>query len=172
MQPYTLIEWYQTSLLDTTSEDQASVMEGGYIMANVHDVAAAILRKRGPLTAIKLEKLVYYSQAWSLVWDEAELFPERIEAWAGGPVVPALYYRHRGQFEVATWDGNPEALSQKQNETVDSVLKYYGDKPAQWLSDLTHREDPWIEARRGLAPLERGNREITRAAMAEYYSSL
>jgi uncharacterized phage-associated protein len=141
-------------------------------MANVHDVAASILRKHGPMTALKLEKLVYYCQAWSLVWDESPLFTERIEAWAGGPVVPSLYYRHRGQFEIKEWGGDAGALTPTQNETIDSVLKYYGSKTSQWLSDLTHREDPWIKARTGLAPLERGNREISTASMAEYYSAL
>lgn len=67
---------------------------------------------------------------------------------------------------------NPGALSDIQRETIDAVLGYYGDKPSQWLSDLTHREDPWLEARRGLAPGERGCREISHAAMAEYYGSL
>jgi uncharacterized phage-associated protein len=141
-------------------------------MANVHDVAAAILQKQSPMTALKLEKLVYYCQAWSLVWDEAPLFSERIEAWAGGPVVPALYYRHRGQFQIAGWEGNPAALSKTQDDTIDAVLRYYGTKTSQWLSDLTHSEEPWITARQGLAPLERGNREITIASMAEYYSGL
>jgi uncharacterized phage-associated protein len=141
-------------------------------MANVHDVAAAVLRKHGPMSAMKLEKLVYYCQAWSLVWDEAPMFPERIEAWAGGPVVPALYYRHRGHFQVTEWDGSADALTPVQNETVDAVLKYYGNKTSQWLSDLTHNEEPWIAARIGLAPLERGNQEISLASMAEYYSAL
>ena len=141
-------------------------------MASVHDVAAAILRKHGPMTALKLEKLVYYCQAWALVWEEEPMFRERIEAWAGGPVVPALYYRHRGQFQITEWDGNPDALDAAQHETIDSVLKYYGNKTSQWLSDLTHSEAPWITARTGLAPLERGNREITLASMAEYYSGL
>ena len=49
-------------------------------MANVFDVAACILKQKGPMTAMKLQKLLYYSQAWSLVWDEKPLFPERIEA--------------------------------------------------------------------------------------------
>ncbi len=141
-------------------------------MANVHDVAAYILRKHGAMTAMKLEKLVYYAQAWSLVWDEAPLFRERIEAWGAGPVVPALYYRHRGEFQVAEWEGNPDALNDKQRDTVEAVLSFYGNKSSQWLSDLTHSEQPWIQARTGLAPLERGNREITKASMAEYYSSL
>ena len=142
-------------------------------MASVHDVAAYVLDNQGPMTAMKLEKLVYYCQAWSLVWDEAPLFPERIEAWAAGPVVPALYYQHRGLFQVAKWpNGNPTALTEKQRETIDAVLRYYGNKSSQWLSDLTHSEHPWLNARAGLAALERGNREIAPASMAEYYSSL
>jgi len=52
------------------------------------------------------------------------------------------------------------------------VLDFYGKKDSQWLSNLTHREDPWVSAREDLAPGERGNTEITLAAMAEYYSSL
>ena len=140
--------------------------------ASAHDVAAAILKILGPMTAMKLEKLVYYCQAWSLVWDEEPMFQERIEAWAGGPVVPALYYRHRGQFQIDKWEGNSDILTPKQRETIDGVLNYYGNKPSQWLSDLTHKEEPWLRARAGLAPLERGNREITLASMAEYYGGL
>ena len=124
------------------------------------------------MTAMKLQKLVYYCQAWSLVWDEAPLFTERIEAWVGGPVTPSLYYRHQGQFEVETLDGEPANISAKQNDTIEAVLKYYGAKTGQWLSELTHREQPWLDAREGLGPLERGNNEITPAAMAEYYGSL
>jgi uncharacterized phage-associated protein len=139
---------------------------------SVHDVAAYILGKQGPMTAMKLEKLVYYAQAWSLVWDEKRLFPERIEAWAAGPVVPALYYRHRGQFSLTNWEGAPETLSQEQRDTIDAVLRFYGNKTSQWLSELSHSEQPWIEAREGLAPLERGNQEIMAASMAEYYGSL
>lgn len=142
-------------------------------MATVQDVAGYILRARGPMTAMKLQKLVYYCQAWSLVWDEKPLFPEKIEAWANGPVVYELYDKHRGQFKLTGWQwGNPGALTKDERETVDAVLSFYGDKPSQWLSDLTHRERPWREARQGLPPGERGFQEITHAAMAEYYGSL
>src|SRR5690242_14794168 len=96
-------------------------------MANVHDVAAYILQRRGQMTAMKLQKLVYYAQAWSLVWDDEPLFPEEIQAWANGPVVRALYERHRGQFKLHAWPfGNPEALDENQQDTVQRVLEYYG----------------------------------------------
>jgi uncharacterized phage-associated protein len=142
-------------------------------MASAHDVAAYILQERGEMTAMKLQKLVYYAQAWALVWDEEPLFEERIEAWANGPVVPALYDRHRGLFKVSTWKGgDPDRLTPTHKKTIDAVLKYYGSRTSQWLSDLTHREEPWIEARQGLGPGERGSAVISLASMAEYYGGL
>lgn len=144
-------------------------------MSNVFDVADYILKQCGKIPALKLQKLVYYSQVWSLVWDDAPLFSEEIEAWANGPVVRSLYARHRQNyfaFRDQLGDANYRSLSNTQRETVDAVLHFYGDKPSQWLSDLTHMEDPWIDARKGLNSGERGSKVITQAAMVEYYSGL
>ncbi|MCC6923464.1 MAG: DUF4065 domain-containing protein [Nitrosomonas sp.] len=66
-------------------------------MANAFDVADYILVKQGAISAMKLQKLIYYSQAWSLVWDDEPLFNNKIEAWANGPVVRDLYEKHRGK---------------------------------------------------------------------------
>jgi uncharacterized phage-associated protein len=139
----------------------------------VFDVATYIIEKLGPLSAMKLQKLVYYCQAWSLVWDESPLFPERIEAWANGPVIPDLFAFHRGLFtveEIAI--GNVDNLNSTQKETIDAVLEFYGNRPAQWLIDLPHSEKPWQATRRGLSEKETSNREISIETIAEYYSSL
>jgi uncharacterized phage-associated protein len=142
-------------------------------MVNVLDAAAYILEKKGEMTAMKLQKLVYYSQAWSTVWDDEVLFDERIEAWANGPVCPVLYDKHKGVFKLAAISGGrPSRLSQKQKSTVDVVLEYYGKKTAQYLSQLSHSEAPWKDARKGLSATERGCKVITPAAMVEYYGSL
>jgi uncharacterized phage-associated protein len=142
-------------------------------MANVFDVAALILARAGEMTAWKLQKLVYYAQAWSLVWDERPIFDSRIEAWANGPVCPDLYNQHRGQFLVSKIAvGNPGNLKADEAETVEAVLKYYGDKSAQFLSDLTHSEAPWKNARGELPPGVTCNNEITHEAMAQFYESL
>ena len=142
-------------------------------MVSAHDVAAYVLHQHGPMSAMKLQKLVYYAQAWSLVWEDRPLFGERIEAWAHGPVVPELYQEHRGRFEVRGWPrGNAAALGTDDRETVDAVLGYYGNRNAQVLSDWTHSEDPWQLARAGLPDGERGSAEITLESMMEYYSSL
>lgn len=144
-------------------------------MANVFDVATYILEKIGTSSAMKLQKLAYYSQAWSLVWDEEELFEEDFEAWANGPVVRSLYNKHRGMFKVDAADfpeGDSTNLTPEQMDTVDKVLEFYGDKTAQWLSNLTHKESPWRDARGEHAPMESCDEIISKASMAEYYSAL
>ncbi len=141
-------------------------------MVNVFDVAACILERQGPMTTWKLQKLVYYCQAWSLVWDDDILYPEEIEAWANGPVVRELHNAHRGQYRISCLrKGNPQTLSETQRETVDAVLAYYGDKSPQWPSDLTHMEMPWQLARRKIPDGQRGNTIIPKASLAEYYGS-
>lgn len=144
-------------------------------MVSVFDVAAYILNRQGPLTTMKLQKLVYYCQAWSLVWDEERLFKERIEAWANGPVCPALYKAHKGLFQVSRrslGEGDVRAIRGEAQATVDAILEFYGKQDANWLSQLTHMESPWADARKGLAPGQPSRAEITPAAMAEYYGSL
>src|SRR5690606_17143125 len=97
-----------------------------------------------------LQKLCYYCQAWALVWDEEPLFKERIEAWSNGPVIPELYKSHQGKYKISSLDkGDPRKLSSSQRETVDAVLEFYGRFNSQQLSDLTHLETPWKEARQG-----------------------
>jgi len=142
--------------------------------ARVIDVADYILHRSGSMSAMKLQKLVYYCQAWSLVWTEFPLFSEEIEAWANGPVVRSLYEKHRGYFRVGKgfFGGDIDRISEDQRDVIKRVLEFYGDKDPQWLSNLTHMESPWKEARQGLDPGERGCNIITKEAILEYYSSL
>lgn len=147
-------------------------------MADVFDVAKYILeirreRNELPITTWKLQKLVYYAQAWSLVWDDEPLFNNPIQAWANGPVCPDLYQEHKGDFKISDLRrGNIANLNSDQRETIKVVVDYYGAKSAHYLSELTHQERPWREARGDAEPGERGKNIITLAAMAEYYGSL
>lgn len=143
-------------------------------MANVFDVAKYILSKTGSISTFKLQKLVYYCQAWSLVWDEAPLYKERIEAWANGPVVPTLYDQHRHMFMVSESDisGNVDAISEDAKETIDMVVRDYGQFSGGQLCEMVHQERPWLEAR-GSVPLgERCSNPIDLFSMKDYYSGL
>jgi uncharacterized phage-associated protein len=121
---------------------------------------------------MKLQKLAYYSQAWSLVWDEVPLFDSDIQAWINGPVIQDLYRQHRGRFRVDSWNGDPTKLTQDQRDTIDAVLRAYGSFSGQQLGEMTHREGPWLDARGNAVPTDRSNATITLDSMQEYYSAV
>lgn len=148
-------------------------------MADVVSVAEYILTKTGPMTSMKLQKIVYYSQAWHLAWTEKPLFPEKIEAWRDGPVAPKLFELHKGQFKLQAGFflsklKNPESpqLTTDEKDVVDRVIRYYGQKDPHWLSQLTHLEDPWKKARSHCDDGDHSSEEISHQVMFEYYSSL
>jgi len=144
-------------------------------MPTISDTARYITEKTGAVSAMKLQKLMYYAQAWNLVWEEQPVFEDDFRAWANGPVLQDLYAKHRGQFIVDASlfrDGSAEALTARQRANIDKVLSFYGEHTAQWLSDLSHRERPWLDAR-GNTPIgEPSTAIIPKAAIHEYYSSL
>ena len=146
-------------------------------MANVFDVAKHILKKEGKMTAMKLQKLCYYSQAWHLVWEEKRLFDNEIQAWENGPVSPDLYQWHKGQFIVERDALLDELcmnnLKDNEEESIDSVLRDYRQYTAQQLSDLTHQEKPWRETYNKYKTLSgRCDAEISINLMHEFYSGL
>ena len=146
-------------------------------MANVYDVANYILNKMSSMTAMKLQKLCYYAQAWSLVWDETPLFANEIQAWENGPVCPDLYQWHRGQFVVNINDDLirrcDNNLTDTQIDTLNCVIRDYSKFSAQQLSELTHQERPWRETYYRYKDYSgRCNAEIPLALMDEYYSGL
>lgn len=147
-------------------------------MADIFDAAKYILEKHGEMTTMKLQKLCYYSQAWSLVWDGVPLFSEDFQAWANGPVCPELFNWHRKKFVINANDlpqlSGSHNLTAAEKENIDNVLAYYGDKEAHWLSELTHKERPWKEARNkaNAMPGDLCSEIITKESMMDYYAGL
>lgn len=124
------------------------------------------------ITHLKLQKLVYYAQAWHAVFTGKKLFNSRIEAWVHGPVCPELYNVYAG----SGYDSLPAPkcelfeFNKEQLETLEAVWECYGGFDGKYLEELTHQESPWIEARRGYAPGQHCNNEISIESMIEYYS--
>lgn len=140
-------------------------------MATVHDVAAAVVDRLGGMTAMKLEKIVYYCQGWHLARHGSTLFDEAIEAWRQGPVVPALYKQHRRQYTVTAWPhGSTSNLTPQQIDSIDWVVAEYGSFSAIELSRMTHSELPWRVARAGLPDSAPSSEDISVEIMKNYYS--
>lgn len=133
----------------------------------VESVAAWLQRRNASASGMKLQKLLYYAQAWHLVWEGQPLFTERLEAWAQGPVSPHVYgtLRHE-EGSLASQALPPEAVS-----TLEAVLFAYGDRSGRWLSELTHREAPWRAARAGLPDEAPSKEEISLELMRQTYAS-
>jgi uncharacterized phage-associated protein len=141
----------------------------------VFDVAKYILEQTGTITAWKLQKLVYYSQAWSLVWDDRALFEDDFEAWANGPVVRALFNEHKGCLNVDASmfpRGDSKNLDDTARETIDIVIHDYGSFSGRELSEIAHSERPWKEARKGIPAGERSENIIDRDTMTDFYLGL
>jgi uncharacterized phage-associated protein len=125
-------------------------------MCRAFSVAKELVRlsfagdEKDPLTNLRLQKLLYYAQAWSLVLRESELFPEEIEAWRWGPVVPDVYHklpdgRGASQIPPDMFVDAPD-LPSEDAELVRSVWEAYNQYSALKLSRMTHEETPWLHA--------------------------
>jgi uncharacterized phage-associated protein len=143
-------------------------------VANVFDVARYILEQSGKMSTMKLQKLCYYAQAWSLVWDDLPLFEQDFHAWENGPVCKELFHKTQGKYLVSAEDedGGENNLTEEQKDTINAVLEHYSPHNAQWLSQLTHMEKPWNEARKGVCVGAHCDNIITKESIAEYYGSL
>lgn len=149
-------------------------------MANysVYDVADWFLTKES-MSPKKLQKLVYYAYAWTLVFHndsdeklENKLFDDKIEAWVHGPVVRKLYrkYAPYGYHNIEKKNDISIKFSNDIEGTLEEVWSAYGDFDGNQLEALTHNEDPWKEARVGLKPLDGTDRKIKDQIMFNYYS--
>jgi uncharacterized phage-associated protein len=152
-----------------------------------HIVTHYVNQKGDTVSPKKLQKLLYYVEAWNLVHLQNPLMEEDFEAWVHGPVLPSLYHELK-QFkfndlkvvadEFDTPDDIVNAIIQKneltgnQLELIYSVLDKYGSMNSFQLELLTHNESPWIEARKGVPPHEPCTNIIPKPKIKLFYSSL
>lgn len=145
------------------------------IELSIFHVARYIIENVERLTTMKLQKLCYYCQAWTLAWDEIPLFEEDFEAWANGPICRELFNVHKGKFSIphdflVQYAAFP--FNEIQKENMDIVIKEYSGFDPQYLSDLTHSELPWQEARGGVASGENCDTIIQKESMLIYYQGI
>jgi uncharacterized phage-associated protein len=149
-------------------------------MANIFDVAKYILEKyEHPISAMKLQKLCYYSQAWNLVWEDSALFEEDFQDWVAGPVCWDLFCKHKGMMNVSPdilvdsdLSAEDDRLTPQEEFNIDKILELYGDKSGAWLSELTHKEDPWRITRGDKPDGTISSEDIDKDLIKKYYSSL
>jgi uncharacterized phage-associated protein len=126
------------------------------------------------VTNKKLQKLVYYAQAWSLVLRNKKLFDEKIEAWVHGPAIKSLYLEYKkfgfSPIKKEADRSISKSMSPINKKLLDSVWSVYGNLDADYLEMLTHKEAPWQEAREGLESSENSENEISVRSMKIFYT--
>lgn len=151
---------------------------------NVQDVVDYIIGQfadeDGSLSILKLQKLLYYVQAWHLAFGRGPLFTGRFQAWVHGPVNRQVYERFKDTHSLfATvsresirqgFDTNvlpPEARGH-----IDEILEAYGQFSGVQLENMTHEEAPWLEARGNLKSFERCENELNEKTMQDFFAKL
>jgi len=143
---------------------------------DIADFFLALANETGdPVTNLKLQKLVYYAQAWHLANFDEPLFDDvEFQAWVHGPVIPELYeqYKEFGSETIrsdVTLSDVANELDAGTLEFLNEVATVYMPRGAYELELMTHREDPWVKARGTLALDERSDSIISREEMKSFY---
>ena len=132
---------------------------------------ASFQKNENAITNLKLQKLLYYAQAWHLALYGTALFNDKIEAWVHGPVVPNVFreYKKYSWNPISVSPTNVLIHSSDIQFHLKQVIRVYGKFDATTLERMTHRESPWMEARGTLAPDEPSNRVINLESMKTFY---
>jgi len=125
------------------------------------------------ITHLKLQKLVYYADAWFLALYNKSLFKENFEAWVHGPVLTSLYQKFKdyGYNPI----NSPEEYSCNLPEEVkihlDEIWEEYGSLSPKKLEILTHSEAPWKEARKNCSPIDYCSNNLSKDLMRTFYAA-
>lgn len=121
------------------------------------------------MTHLKLQKMLYYTQAYHLAKFGVPLFDEEFEAWLHGPVIPEIYdiYKKYG-YNLIPQDNDylktaPD-FSKELTEFFSTIYSIFGKYDGKYLEELTHDEAPWKDT------YEYGkNNIISKDIMKDYY---
>jgi uncharacterized phage-associated protein len=102
------------------------------------------------ISNLKLQKMLYYVQGYHLAFFEQVLFPDNLEAWMYGPVVPDVYHRFKENksfgITLSPEEYKEIALEPSAEDVFDQVMSEYGKFNAIKLMEMAHKEQPWKEA--------------------------
>ena len=166
------------------------VQNGGEGMYSAIDIARYIIKysneKEYRVSNLKLQKLLYFVQAYFLISLDKPAFSERIEAWSFGPVVPVVYreFKKYGSADIPPvgrwvfksehnfWDIYHDDYSyipikKAHKKIINKVVDEFSEYSAVGLMKLTHDQTPWKEA---FNPQSyHHNNEITNKDIKKYF---
>lgn len=124
-----------------------------YAIANAF-VQRSLEGKLSGLSPMKLQKLMYYAQAWHLRVMKRPLLDDNFARWKFGPVIPCIYHEFKNfgyqpitaKATTVSVEGMelkydvPEVPASDKTSwaLIDAIIQRYGSINAQVLSERTH----------------------------------
>jgi uncharacterized phage-associated protein len=117
------------------------------------------------ITPMKLQKLAYYCKVWTLVAGE-DMVAAAFVKWDYGPVNIELFkrYQHYGTDAIPCDKDSAHGIPAQQKALLEFILDNYVNFTAFALSNMTHKEDPWI--------MTAQNEVLSEDLIVEYYSKI
>lgn len=168
-------------MADKHTSEMKAIDVADYIIAKSDNVGDLITNK-------KLQKVLYYVKAWGLVYFKSGIIYDPFEAWAHGPVCREVYNKFKSfGYNPLQIDYNGKSSSQfisdfirehssdeiskNKVELIDMVFNKYSTHSSLELELLSHSEQPWLEARENLSPIDKGDRIINEDTLLRYFTS-
>jgi uncharacterized phage-associated protein len=155
------------------------------VMYDINDVCDFVILRANadeviPLSNLKLQKLLFYIQAWHLAFYKEPFFKGKFQAWVHGPVNREIYERFREKkwlySDITKSDvlrSDPEtSFAVADIDHMNNVLEVYLRFTGMQLESLTHSEEPWIQTRKGYSPFALCEKEIDEELMKDFYKSI
>lgn len=139
-----------------------------------------ILKHYGDMSHLKLQKLLFYCDAYNLAYFGEELVTDKFEAWVHGPVSRKVYNSLKDKsilYSDVTYsdigidvDARFQELTSEQQEILKNVLSELAKWSGPELENATHHETPWIAARRGFGEAAICHKHISKSLTREFYA--
>lgn len=158
-------------------------MEAGKVLKKIDSIVFSnwIIKHYGPMSHLKVQKLLFYCDAYHLAYFNEELVIDKFQAWVHGPVSRKVFDSLKDKsllyaemtYEACEGDVDVDVafaeLTSDQQSLVVDVLEELSQWSAFELEGATHREEPWKEARKGYAPADRCEVEISKETTQCFY---
>ena len=135
-----------------------------------------LLLQTSEITPLALQKLLYFAQGFNKAFTDVFMFQEDCEAWAHGPVYREIYekYKEYGYNPIVEdhLSYGDISLTEDEKELLNHIVLYFGCYSGKILENMTHSEEPWRIARRGLVDGEISERVIEKQDITEYFKNV
>lgn len=150
----------------TPGVNDASTLLADYLLSET--------RERGEvITPLKLQKLMFYADAWHLALYDIDITGEKFKAWVHGPVLISQYHRFKEfRWMPITKEIQRPETDEKLAAHLNEIVEIFGSESAVALERMTHLETPWLEARGDIPPDEVCENYISKETTTKFYRDL